>query len=322
MHCKQECTRISAIFRSSKGFSLVELAVVLLVVGFVLGGATSMIVPYIESSRYETTQKKLEKIADALAVYAQEYYSLPCPALPNPSTEDFGTPPGTAVRQSCNVLPARVRGIVPFRVLGLSEDDVKDAYGNYITYAVSPVFDYDKANLGVYDTNFRVHRNCLTPEWTEGNKFWNMRKAKFCCPISGATPLTVWDSYTGGNEVFVTEFGNCPSVEGNWTGGVPSVPASCVTRPRSSETIAFVLVSHGRAGNGAYLRGGGIRDFIGVPTNVQEKGNSADTTQGDMRFVSRPISLEKTNNYFDDIILWRTNHQLVNAFGNDSCDKP
>lgn len=307
-----------------KGFSLIELAVVLVVVGFVLGGAGAMVVPYIESYRHKATEAKLEKIADALAVYAQTYYSLPCPANSNPGAEGHGVPPGYESSNGFNHVqcqPSRLLGIVPYRLLGLTETDIKDAYGNYITYVVAQMFDAYKADIGKHDTNFTIQRKCMGPEWTAGNYVWNMNKAKFCCPAYNANYIRILDGNpTDGHDLFLGNYGSCGgnALDGQWGDTPPVVPGSCKT-PNGSEAIAFVLISHGRGGNGAFLDNGTRRTFIGVDSDVDESWN-VDSFR---RFISRSVSLDRSSkNYFDDIIIWRTNHQLISAFGTDSCEHP
>lgn len=312
--------------RKQQGFSLIELAVVLLVIGVLIGGASRMIVPYIEAQNYKTTKAKMEKIADALAIFAQAHYTLPCAADPHKNSITgvqplFGMPMGSGAPSNwyqteyyAVTCASRSFGAVPFRVLGLTEDDVTDAYGNLIAYAVSTVWDQYK----VYNqTTFNVHRDCHTPLW-KAEQNYNIRKAKFCCPANNGTVLNVRDSRTSGTTLFQNNFGACsPGIEAQWNQAMPSIPGSCTT-PHETETIAFVLISRGREGLGAFLPSSGTKDVPTIPSNAQERGNIGNN----FNFVSRDISLLKDQNYFDDIVVHRTNHQLISAFGNDSCAHP
>lgn len=92
----------------------------------------------------QRTEVKMERVKKALAAYSHRNYRIPCPADPavDPVTAGFGTE--TA---GCEDNPITARneqiGIVPFRVLGLTEFDVRDSWGNYFTYSVSPSFTRD-----------------------------------------------------------------------------------------------------------------------------------------------------------------------------------
>ncbi|GJL85988.1 MAG: hypothetical protein DHS20C02_17630 [Micavibrio sp.] len=83
------------------------------------------------------THEKMERIQKALSIHANRYYRVPCPADPNdnPINATFGTE-----RADCETVAADQVGIVPFRELGLTEFDVRDVWGNYFTFAVSPSY--------------------------------------------------------------------------------------------------------------------------------------------------------------------------------------
>lgn len=83
------------------------------------------------------TEAKMERVQKALAAYSHRNYRIPCPADPtiDPTTAAFGDE-----KASCDAAPADQIGVVPFRVLGLTEFDVRDSWGNYFTYSVSPGF--------------------------------------------------------------------------------------------------------------------------------------------------------------------------------------
>ena len=76
----------------------------------------------------------LDLIHDALTAAALQDSNLllPCPADPTVTGATFGTATA-AVGTDCTTLD---RGIVPFQTIGLSESDVRDGEGNYITYLV------------------------------------------------------------------------------------------------------------------------------------------------------------------------------------------
>ncbi len=95
--------------------------------------------------RAQSGSSNLALIHDALQVAALQNADmlLPCPADPTAAGAGFGVAPA-AVGTACAV----TRGIVPFQSLGLSESDVKDGVGNYITYLV------DDDNVGVCNKKY------------------------------------------------------------------------------------------------------------------------------------------------------------------------
>jgi prepilin-type N-terminal cleavage/methylation domain-containing protein len=120
---------------SCRGFTLVELAMVLMIVGLLLGGLIVPLSAQMEQRRATETQKSLEEIREALVGYAVINGQFPCPADPtiptggaNAGTPRAGTPPCTASNST---------GVVPWVTLGVNETD---AWGNRFTYRLTPEF--------------------------------------------------------------------------------------------------------------------------------------------------------------------------------------
>ena len=310
--------------RSNKesGFSLVEMAIVVFIIGLLTAGAMSMLRPYLEMSQANLTRKKLENISLALSNFAQVYGRLPCPAAPSPGAEIYGTPrkSGTdgdeVAEHDCGTTIGSQIGIIPFRALGLDEDQARDNYGNLITYAVSPAMTNDDYTLTNMNSG-RVHPMCRTKLWIdEYNVNKNPLKARVCCPDWDTNDIKVVDARVGGDSVL---------------GITPRAAADNYNSPNSIETavpqirnrlIAFVLISHGRNGDAAYLEPNAGITETSAPTNAEESENRNKATNTDLNFVSRPISLENGNDYFDDIVVWKTNDQLISILGKDSCARP
>src|SRR5690349_8865628 len=62
------------------GFTLLETAIVITVIGAALVGVYATVTPALESSRFTNTQKKLDRIELALLAYVMQNGCLPCPA--------------------------------------------------------------------------------------------------------------------------------------------------------------------------------------------------------------------------------------------------
>ena len=116
-----------------RGFTLVELAMVLMIVGLLLGGLIVPLSAQMDQRRTTETQKTLEEIKEALTGYAVINGQLPCPADPAIATGSAGA--GVARTPPCT--GANSTGVVPWATLGTSETD---GWGNRFTYRVSSDF--------------------------------------------------------------------------------------------------------------------------------------------------------------------------------------
>jgi prepilin-type N-terminal cleavage/methylation domain-containing protein len=129
-----------------RGFTLIEMAVVVLVLGLVASGTITLIQPLMDGRNAATTSERMDQIERALRLHVIRYRCLPCPtdgALSMAvAASDGGWPyaggspittVGTCATAACQTADA----VVPWRALGLSEQDITDGWGNRIRYAVS-----------------------------------------------------------------------------------------------------------------------------------------------------------------------------------------
>lgn len=134
-----------AITNNNKGFSLIELAMVLFIVGLLLGGLLIPLSTSIEQQNRELAEEQLTQVRDALLGFSIINGRLPCPDCPddtigtcnaaaaaevNDGQEDLV---GTAPNRTCRTDV----GNVPWVDLQVDEDD---AWGNHLTYRPSANF--------------------------------------------------------------------------------------------------------------------------------------------------------------------------------------
>ena len=113
--------------KTAPGFSLIEMAFVLVIVTLLLGG---LLVPFstqVEQKRIAETQKGMEEIKEALLGFAVANGRLPCPSISSTS----GDAPSPPCPNGFYV------GFLPYATLGVNR---ADAWGHLYRYAVSPNF--------------------------------------------------------------------------------------------------------------------------------------------------------------------------------------
>jgi len=120
--------------RFNKGFSLVELMVVLAILGLVFVGFSSSLGSFNHSSSIEESKGTQANIKKQLLNFVVVNKYLPCP-----DTTGDGQENRNGSRCSADI------GGVPHRNLGLEDEDVQDDWGNPIRYAVNT--DADDAGV-------------------------------------------------------------------------------------------------------------------------------------------------------------------------------
>jgi prepilin-type N-terminal cleavage/methylation domain-containing protein len=117
--------------RLRRGFTLTELAMVLLIMGLLLGSTLFSLSAHVESRNRADTQRRLENARELIISFALVNGRLPCPGTTSGEEAGGGTA-GCAAAYG-GFLPARSLGFQPTDSAGFG----LDAWGNRIRYAVS-----------------------------------------------------------------------------------------------------------------------------------------------------------------------------------------
>ena len=128
----------------SSGFTLVEMAMVLLIVALLLSGLVPSISQQMEQRRITETRQQLEEIKDALMGFAIINGRLPCPASATSNGQESPVGGGNCTNT--------YNGFVPAATLGMasalnSQGHPIDAWGNPLAYAVT------ESNSNAYTTS-------------------------------------------------------------------------------------------------------------------------------------------------------------------------
>jgi prepilin-type N-terminal cleavage/methylation domain-containing protein len=147
-------TRHPPLVHSQRGFSLLEMAVVLVIVGFLLGGLLGSAGTMRDRQREDDTQAQLEEIRDALITFAVVNRRLPCPA--NPATADTVLGAGLERTPIVTGCTGGAVGVVPWATLGIAQTD---AWGRRFTYRVTPAFSRSGVAISLITTGDATIRN-------------------------------------------------------------------------------------------------------------------------------------------------------------------
>lgn len=116
-------------YSNIRGFTLVEMAVVLTIVGLLLSGGMSLLSGSTDTAKYKETQNQMAEVKEGLINYYIQFGRLPCTDTDGDGIENPSTPTGTCTN---------LRGFLPHVTLGLGGNG--DPWGERLKYVVSPKF--------------------------------------------------------------------------------------------------------------------------------------------------------------------------------------
>ena len=124
--------------RAQDGFSQVEMAVVLVIAGLMIGGLLTPLAVQMEQRKISDTQKTMDEAREALMGFALRNGYLPCPAVsPVNGLED---------RSGATCRDGKRQGVLPWATLGLPK---LDSWGRVFHYSVAPAYSNSQAMFGL-----------------------------------------------------------------------------------------------------------------------------------------------------------------------------
>lgn len=116
---------------SQAGFSLLELAIVLVILGLIGGMSLPLLTAHISRTAVVKTRSHQDYALNAIAAYVEKNLRFPCPADPKMTGDGFGL-----AQLQCR--GEKAKGILPFKTLGISEAYARDGFKRLMTYVVEP----------------------------------------------------------------------------------------------------------------------------------------------------------------------------------------
>jgi prepilin-type N-terminal cleavage/methylation domain-containing protein len=127
-------THVVTIMNRQAGFTLIEIAVVVFLIGLLAAMGISALTSQLSNAAISATKKKQDTIKDALIAYLGKNKRLPCPAIDNSGVE---APRNIAITPGDPNCQGNF-GIVPYVTLDLTKSAALDGWENFFSYAVTP----------------------------------------------------------------------------------------------------------------------------------------------------------------------------------------
>lgn len=133
--------------RHIQGFSLIEVAIVLAIIGVIIGMGLPILTKHYTHTKIAATKERMEHITHVLAGWVLAHGN-----LPRPSTNENN---GTADDHAAN-------GYIPFATIGIDENMSKDGFGKRFRYTIEPHLahrngeDYQKIYCAVNDSSINL----------------------------------------------------------------------------------------------------------------------------------------------------------------------
>lgn len=285
----------------ARGFSLVEMALVLLIVGLLAAVFLPATNTFLENNRRKETRAKLEALEQAMVRFVMVNRRLPCPA---DGIQGTANPTSGVEQRNGAVTPATctamATGVVPWRSLGVPADAAMDAWGNLITYRV-----WARTSGGVgsaINTSLAMDEG-MDFSKCDPAKLTPPSPAEYRCTGANAQPL---GALLAGGGMQARGFRVCRDACPATT--TPTPGTFEVARRIDGNGAAYFLISHGANKFGAYNAAGQLLTTAngsgpGARETIHRNNQGLRATDLDNTFyIDADYDERPGSNYYDDIV--------------------
>lgn len=243
--------------RRSRGFTLVEIVVVLLIFGIVLAMAAAITRGVVASQKRSLTATRMAAVDAALVQFVMQQRRLPCPAdgTRESSNANAGIEGPRNAANGCTGTQAD--GVVPWRALALTEAETTDGWDRRLTFRVDASLAADNG----------MDMSWCDPAGTEAQQ---------------AAPKTCNTACSSTNTANCTKPLHFLSGTGSARGlAVRNLAGNTLMNPLAGGVgpntgAAYVVISAGESGGGAYLNTGNVATTTSTGDGTEEQKNYAN----------------------------------------------
>jgi prepilin-type N-terminal cleavage/methylation domain-containing protein len=278
-------------FYLARGFTLIEIAIVLVILTLLLVIVAPLAIGQAEISRRATTRARMDNIDKSLVLFVQRNQRLPCPA--DGSLDNTNAANGVENRDATgNCIGNQQTGIVPFRSLGLGEEDATDGRNLRFTFRIGS----ELAKPGALNMTY------CDPVGTGGTAGSHNPCDTTCTSTSASTSCT---SVTN----FLTNYGL--SVADAVT-GIPITNGAAA----AATGAAYILISHGTNQGGSYTPAGVLTTANPTSgTNEAFNHNNQALRVPPLFYSEGSENNSETSAHFDDVVRRPTVQSVIDAAG-------